>query len=174
MPWRGSDGSVAGGSYESWIEKQIRDAQDRGEFDDLPGAGEPLKSSGSDPDWWIKGVIRREGLDMSAAMPPGLALRKRAQELPDMVLRERSEQAVRDLVEDFNVQVRDYWMGSHDGPTVFVRTIDVDEQVERWSAHRERREGSRAAGESAATLEQSPADSAPPGWWRRIRGLFRH
>lgn len=29
--------------FESWIDRQIREAQERGEFDDLPGAGEPIK-----------------------------------------------------------------------------------------------------------------------------------
>lgn len=29
-------------SWESWIDEAIRDAQERGEFDNLPGAGKPL------------------------------------------------------------------------------------------------------------------------------------
>jgi DnaJ family protein C protein 28 len=28
--------------WESWIDQQIREAQERGEFDDLPGKGQPL------------------------------------------------------------------------------------------------------------------------------------
>lgn len=28
--------------WESWIDQQIREAQERGEFDDLPGRGQPL------------------------------------------------------------------------------------------------------------------------------------
>lgn len=28
--------------WENWIDQQIRDAQERGEFDDLPGKGQPL------------------------------------------------------------------------------------------------------------------------------------
>jgi DnaJ family protein C protein 28 len=28
--------------WESWIDQQIREAQERGEFDDLPGKGRPL------------------------------------------------------------------------------------------------------------------------------------
>lgn len=28
--------------WESWIDQQIREAQDRGDFDDLPGKGKPL------------------------------------------------------------------------------------------------------------------------------------
>lgn len=31
--------------WESWIDQQIREAQERGEFDDLPGKGKPLDLS---------------------------------------------------------------------------------------------------------------------------------
>ena len=58
-----------GAGWESWIDYQIREAQERGEFDDLPAAGKPI------PDldkpfhemWWVKDKLRREGLSY---MPP--------------------------------------------------------------------------------------------------------
>jgi hypothetical protein len=31
-----------GMSFESWVDKQIREATERGEFDGLPGAGKPI------------------------------------------------------------------------------------------------------------------------------------
>jgi hypothetical protein len=31
-----------GVGWESWIDKQIREAEERGEFEDLPGAGQPI------------------------------------------------------------------------------------------------------------------------------------
>jgi hypothetical protein len=40
------------------VEKQIREAQERGEFDNLPGAGKPLRgidADRDDPDWWVGG-----------------------------------------------------------------------------------------------------------------------
>ena len=41
---------------ESLVERQIREAQERGEFENLPGAGKPLRGLGGadDPDWWVK------------------------------------------------------------------------------------------------------------------------
>jgi len=33
---------LPGMSWESWIEQQIREAQEAGAFDQLPGAGKPL------------------------------------------------------------------------------------------------------------------------------------
>ena len=45
------------------MEKQIREAQERGDFDNLPGAGKPLDLSDSgDPDWWLKRFAARENL----------------------------------------------------------------------------------------------------------------
>jgi hypothetical protein len=34
-----SERKPPGVSWESWVDKQIREAQDKGEFDDLPGHG---------------------------------------------------------------------------------------------------------------------------------------
>ena len=48
--------------FGSWIDRQIREAQERGEFDNLPRAGKPIKGLDSrrDDDWWAKSLIRRE------------------------------------------------------------------------------------------------------------------
>jgi hypothetical protein len=138
MPWRDSEGKVDGGSYHSWIDRQIAAAEARGEFDDLPGVGKPLPHLGNpdDPDWWVKRLIEREQLEMSVALPPQLALRKEAQELPDRVRREMTEHAVRDLVDDFNTRVRDCWRQPLEGPAVVVRTVDPEVLVAHWRAHR--------------------------------------
>lgn len=36
------------------VERQIREAMERGEFDDLPGAGRPLDLGDDEPDWWAR------------------------------------------------------------------------------------------------------------------------
>src|SRR5215207_7741046 len=65
--------------WESPVEKAIREAQERGEFDDLPGAGKPLPDLGDpdDPLWWLRRKAEREQLDLSPALPPRPALRGR-------------------------------------------------------------------------------------------------
>ena len=47
-------------SYESAIDRAIREATERGEFDNLPGAGKPLhlRNTG-DPNWWLKDLMER-------------------------------------------------------------------------------------------------------------------
>ena len=48
----------------SLADRRIREAMEKGEFDDLPGAGEPIPDldDGYDPDWWAKKWVQREGL----------------------------------------------------------------------------------------------------------------
>ena len=53
---------------------------ERGEFDNLPGAGKPIEGLGAqhDPEWWLKQLIERERI---AVLPPALQLRKDDAEL---------------------------------------------------------------------------------------------
>ena len=48
----------------SLVERQIREAMERGEFDGLPGSGKPIEGLDRpyDPAWWATKWIRRERL----------------------------------------------------------------------------------------------------------------
>ena len=72
----------AGVSWESWVEEQIRDAMERGEFDDLPGARKPLPGIDRPHDdmWWVREKLKRENLSF---LPPALAVRKELEEVLD-------------------------------------------------------------------------------------------
>jgi hypothetical protein len=48
---------------ETWVERQIRAAQERGDFDDLPGAGKPLPSRPGGALEWMVQKLRDENLD---------------------------------------------------------------------------------------------------------------
>jgi hypothetical protein len=158
--------------YESWVDKQIREAQERGEFDGLPGAGKPLERLGdlNDPDWWVKGYIKRENLDISGALPTPLALRKEAAGFPESLSDMRTEAQVREILEDFNHRVKADRLRPAVGrlPPLIAKTVDVDEVVEQWRALR------------AATLDEraAAAPAKPPvqpkrsrrRWWRRRTG----
>lgn len=73
--------------YESVIDQQIRKAEERGDFADLPGKGEPLPGMDGpyDENWWIKGWIEREGVPSDALLPTPLQLRKESERLPETV-----------------------------------------------------------------------------------------
>lgn len=152
------------GEYESSVDRQIREAQERGEFDNLPGAGKPLEFLGEpqDDNWWVKGLIERERLDMTAALPPQLALRKERQALPEQILRERTEDAARYLVEDFNARVRELWTRPVEGPLVAVRTADVEEMLAHW----------RTSRATPSAPVSAPAPLGQPRAWPRLRGAL--
>lgn len=126
--------------HESWVERQIREAQERGEFDNLPGAGKPLPDLGdpNDESWWVRRMIERENLDMSGALPSALLLRKEAAGFPESLCKVRTEQDVREILEDYNKRVRLDRLRPAVGnlPPLLARTVDVDEMVQRWHALR--------------------------------------
>ena len=164
---------MAGQPYwESPVEKQIREAQERGDFDNLPGAGKPLDlRDAGDPDWWIKRFAERENLDLGAALPGPLALRKEAAGYPDSLADVRTEAQVREIIEDYNRRVLADRLRPAVGnlPPLLARTLDVDEMVERWRPLREEREAeqrrAREAREAAAAEQQ-----AGRSWWARLFG----
>ncbi|MEA1902472.1 MAG: DUF1992 domain-containing protein [Actinomycetota bacterium] len=56
---------------ETHVDRLIREAIEKGEFDDLPGEGKPLPGAGTHDDalWWVRGWVKRnrEDSDDSAA-----------------------------------------------------------------------------------------------------------
>jgi DnaJ homologue, subfamily C, member 28, conserved domain len=117
--------------WESWIDRQIREATDRGEFDDLPGHGEPIAdlSEPFDEMWWVKRKLRTEGLTYQA---PSLALRKEAQDALDAALHARSEAEVRQIIEDINEQIREANRTGIAGPAIMLVPYDVERIVTEW------------------------------------------
>ena len=150
---------------ESWVEKQIREAQERGEFDNLPGAGKPLKGlDDPDPDWWLKKMMAREGLDPSDALPPVMLLRRERATYPESLVDVRTEEGVREILRDYNARVVDDRRRPAVGKAspVWAPTVDIDEMVERWRVLRAERQP-----------ETEPTQVTPDvvrrlGWWRRL------
>jgi DnaJ-like protein len=123
--------------FESWIDRQIREARERGEFDNLPGAGKPIPGlKRQDENWWVKGLMKRENLE--PVLPTSLSLRKESEQLLDRVAQERTEEAVREIVTDLNERILDSRRRKVDGPQIWLRTFNVDRVVEQW---RDRRSG---------------------------------
>ncbi|MGW0081528.1 DnaJ family domain-containing protein [Streptomyces sp. NPDC003393] len=125
--------------FESWVEKEIRDAQGRGDFDRLPGAGKPLPDDTTyDELWWIKRKMAREGLSV---LPPTLALRKEAEDALAAAYAAPSERIVRKITAEINTKILDMMLKPPPGPPLGLKRYDVEEVVQEWR----RRRVSRAA-----------------------------
>ncbi|MFE8017723.1 DUF1992 domain-containing protein [Streptomyces antibioticus] len=132
--------------FESWVDKQIRDAERRGEFDRLPGAGRPLPPGTDttyDELWWIKRKMAREGLSV---LPPTLALRKEAEDALAAAFAAPTERIVRKIITDVNVKLREMMYKPPPGPPLGMKPYDVEDVVRLW---RERRADTGAQGDGS-------------------------
>ncbi|MEC3974833.1 J-domain-containing protein [Amycolatopsis sp. H20-H5] len=162
-----------GVSFETWIDKQVREATERGEMDDLPGAGKPLSGLGGpqDEQWWLKQYLAREGLSGDGLLPESLQLRKELERLPAVVRELLAEDEVRGVVAELNLRIV-AWMRMPSGPQIVVGLADADEVVARW---REERPAPEARPVSEAAVEEAAVEEVPTrgGWWRRVTRKLR-
>ncbi|OEV09157.1 DUF1992 domain-containing protein [Streptomyces nanshensis] len=122
--------------FESWVDRQIREAEERGAFADLPGAGKPLRDANApyDENWWLKRKMRDEGL---SHLPPTLALRKEAEEALKAAAAARSEREVRQIVEGINDKIREALRRPPSGPPLNLTPYDVEHVVADWRTRQE-------------------------------------
>jgi len=123
-------------AYESWLDAQIRQAQERGDFDNLPGTGEPLPDRGElyDEEWWIKQWVQRE--QITGVVPTSLKVKKEVEDLMERLDRESTEAAVRRIVAELNERIDRVQRGHVDGPPVVITTVDADDAVVAWRRRR--------------------------------------
>ena len=125
--------------YETAVDRAIREAAERGAFDDLPGAGKPLPMRNTgDPDWWLKDLMVREGITGRELLPPAVALRREADGFPESLRDLPDEAAVRRVLDDFNARVEADWRrpGIGKGTPIVARRVDVEALVAEWAARR--------------------------------------
>jgi hypothetical protein len=155
----------------TWVDLQVRQAMERGDFDRLPGYGKPIEGLGAehDPEWWLKGLIERERI---AVLPASLQLRKDDAELDERLDALYSEAEVRREVEEFNARVIRARYRPPEGPPLITMPRDVDETLAAWRARRTARAEARRAALAARAADAPPEPAFPGlrGWWRRRTG----
>jgi len=147
-------------SVESWADRQVREAQERGAFDNLPGAGRPLRSLDAPftAERWARDWVEREGGDLGSMLPPLLRLRKERAALLATLDTVTSETVLREVVADFNRRLLDQYRRPIEGPAVAVGVLDLDETVAAWRQVR------------APAPEVEPPPVRPRRrWWSRHR-----
>jgi hypothetical protein len=146
-------------NVETWIDRQIREAQERGDFEDLPGRGKPLPGYGDQyrEDWWLHGYLRREGVSSDTMLPAPLRLRKEIERLPEDVRPLDTEAEVREIVSELNERIVAY-VRAGGGPRVPVAPVNADNVVSQWREH-------RAAARIAAPQPKSGPERPRHRWW---------
>ncbi len=148
-----------------WVDLQIQQAMERGDFDDLPGYGKPIEGIGTDhdPDWWLKKLVERE--QITGVLPPALQIRKDDAELDGRLDRLGSGREVRREVEDFNDRVRKAMIQPLGGPPMITRQRDVDAEVAAWTARR----AARIEEQRAQLAQRESERRGRRRWWFRDR-----
>ena len=157
-------------SFNTWIDQQIAEAEKRGVFDNLPGAGKPLglkpEGGGDYGQAWVRDYARREGVAAEEFLPTPLRLRKEIEQLTESVGEMRSEEEVREIVGDLNRQILE-WRRIPLGPPIFVRLVDKDEMVSRWRAAQAAKRSRSLPRPAGAPAPETPP-RRPRRWpWQR-------
>jgi hypothetical protein len=154
-------------SWQSWIDRQIREGQRGGAFDDLDGHGRPIDNIGTihDEMWWLKAKLRAEDIEY---LPPTIAIRAERAAAIHAAMASPKEAKARVIIKDVNARIR--YINSHGagGPPSTTVAIDVEEFIDRW----------RAARPPMPDVEDrvdavDPSKEGPTSWWRRLAGWLR-
>jgi DnaJ family protein C protein 28 len=107
--------TMDGLTWQSWVDRQIRDAQERGEFENLPGIGQPLDLT---PNPFAKG----QEIAFKVLQDAGFA--------PDWI---ELDKAVRDKLEKARAALSRSWMWRE------ARLAELADQAEKWALAEQRR-----------------------------------
>ncbi|MFG2091987.1 DUF1992 domain-containing protein [Streptomyces sp. NPDC048612] len=122
-----------GVTFETWVDRQIREATERGDFAGLKGAGKPLPHLDQPYDemWWIKDKMHREHLSY---LPPSLALRKEAEEAQEAAAAAPTEAALRRILTAVNERISAALRTPLEGPPLNLVPFDLDAAAREWRA----------------------------------------
>jgi Domain of unknown function (DUF1992) len=115
--------------WESFIERQIREAKEAGELDNLPGQGRPLAGLDDPPDemWWVKQKMRREDLTF---VPDAIAVRRELEVLVAALPR-LAEAEARDRLVALDARIRKLNATVTSGPPTTVAPLDIEALLAR-------------------------------------------
>jgi hypothetical protein len=124
-----------GVSWETWIDRQIREGMERGDFDGLPGHGKPLRGIDRPRDemWWVRDKLRREDVSY---LPAALVLRKEVEDARTRIAAAVDEATVREIVAGLNERIVAANSRATAGPPTTQAPLDVEQLVEQWAEAR--------------------------------------
>src|SRR5262249_4192851 len=115
-------------TWESLAEQRIREAQAAGDFENLPGFGQPIPGIDQPHDelWWVKEKLKREQV---SCLPPALEIRLDAERTLAGLAEFVTEDQVRSAIAALNERIRRASLGPIWGPPVDIAPLDVERIV---------------------------------------------
>jgi hypothetical protein len=122
-------------SWNHLAEERIKSAQAEGQFENLPGFGQPIPGIDAPHDelWWVKDKLKREQL---SSLPPALVIRLDVEKTLQKIRGLPTEGEVRQEVASLNERIRKASLGVTWGPSVDVMPLELHEIVAQWQAGR--------------------------------------
>jgi hypothetical protein len=116
--------------WETFAERQIREAQEAGDFAGLEGEGRPLLDLDEPYDefWWLKRKLRREQLSF---VPDAIAIRREAEALLETLGEAPTEADARERIAALNARIARTNALCVTGPPTTLAPLDPEETLRR-------------------------------------------
>ncbi|CEG92680.1 MULTISPECIES: DnaJ family domain-containing protein [Propionibacterium] len=117
--------------YESYPDRLIREAMERGDFADNPLRGKPVKlGRPGEQKSWIQERLERE--DLSGILPPPLQLRREKARIARTLANVPTEQQARQIIDALNERIRDANLNPATQPRVVISLLDAEQALSDW------------------------------------------
>ena len=127
--------SPSAGGWEASVERQIRAVIERGDFDNLPGSGEPI--AGLDRRTTSSGGSgRRCATKDSRSSQPRWCLRREVADARDRIAAAATEEEIHRLVAAINRRIADVNAHATDGPSSDVVPLAIERVLSDWQRAR--------------------------------------
>jgi hypothetical protein len=149
-------------AWDAWIEQQIREADEQGALENLPGFGRPLPGleAGYDPDWWVKQFVQREGVSV---LPPALELLRKVECVLADLSRLPTEAQVREQLVALNAEIAKVNAEvTLEGPATRLGVLDVTASSMSGESRRKSHRNSRVEQRQWTNRLLSPHSIAGP------------
>ena len=127
-------------THEKIAERKIREALERGEFDNLPGQGEPLRF---EDDSHVPEDLRMayKVLKNAHCLPPEIELRKEIRQMEDLLKTMRDEKERYRHIKRINLKITQLNMMGHKSPLLEENQLYYSKVLDKTGLNNKNRKG---------------------------------